>query len=62
MFFNEINNLKNLDHPNILKIYEYFEDKRSYSVIMDMCNGGELFDKIAEEQYFSEQDAPKIIK
>ena len=27
-----------------------------------LCNGGELFDKIAEEQYFSEQDAAKIIK
>ena len=27
-----------------------------------LCNGGELFDKIAEEQYFSETDAAKIIK
>ena len=30
--------------------------------IFRLCNGGELFDKIAEEQYFSEQDAAKIIK
>ena len=30
--------------------------------IYRLCNGGELFDKIAEEQYFSEQDAAKIIK
>ena len=27
-----------------------------------LCSGGELFDKIAEEQYFSETDAAKIIK
>jgi calcium-dependent protein kinase len=26
MIMNEISNLQHLDHPNILKMYEYFED------------------------------------
>jgi len=30
--------------------------------VTELCTGGELFDKIAEEQYFSETDAAKIIK
>ena len=30
MLFNEINNLKDLDHPNILKMYEFFEDEKRY--------------------------------
>jgi serine/threonine protein kinase len=29
MLFNEINNLKDLDHPNILKMYEFFEDENT---------------------------------
>ena len=30
MFFNEINVLKDLDHPDILKMYEFFEDEKRY--------------------------------
>ena len=30
--------------------------------LIRLCNGGELFEKIAQEQYFSEQDAANIIK
>lgn len=31
-------------------------------MVTELCNGGELFDKISEEQHFSEQDAAKIVK
>ena len=58
----EINILKQLDHPNILKLYEFFQDQKRYFLVTELCSGGELFDKIAEEQYFSEIDAAKIIK
>ena len=46
MLINEINSLKKLDHPNILKIYEFFEDENRYFIITDICLGGELFDYI----------------
>ena len=42
--YNEINILKNLDHPNIVKIYEYFEDDKRFYIITEICTGGELFD------------------
>jgi len=54
--------LKQLDHPNILKLYEFFQDQKRYFLVTELCNGGELFDKIAEEQHFSERDAAKILK
>ena len=47
---NEIDILKKLDHPNILKLYEFFQDQKRYFLVTELCNGGELFDKIAEEQ------------
>ena len=40
MLFNEINNLKDLDHPNILKLYETFEDAKSVYLILELCTGG----------------------
>ena len=35
-----------VDHPNIIKIYEIFEDEKNIYLIMEKSNGGELFDKI----------------
>ncbi|CAL1131914.1 unnamed protein product [Cladocopium goreaui] len=42
----EIESMAMLDHPNVIKVYEYFEDKESVSQIMEPCCGGELQDKI----------------
>ena len=44
IFFNEISILKDLDHPNILKMYEFFQDTKRYYIVTDICKGGELFD------------------
>ena len=57
MFFNEINNLKDLDHPSILKMYEFFEDEHCYYISTDICKGGELFDEIVARGKFTENDA-----
>ena len=45
----EINILIKTDHPNIIKLYEVFEDPRYIFLIMEECTGGELFDRIAEK-------------
>lgn len=45
-FKQEITILQRLDHPNVLKLYEYFEDERNVYLITELCKGGELFDKI----------------
>jgi len=41
---NEIEILQNLDHPNILKIYESFECEKRFYIVTELCKGGELFD------------------
>ena len=60
----EISILKKADHPNIVKIYEVYETNRSIYIIMEKCNGGELFDKIidniSKHKMFSEKETAKI--
>lgn len=61
-FFYEMEIMKNLDHPNILKIYEVLQDQKRYYLIMELCNGGELFDEIAHRITFTEKEAAPIIQ
>jgi calcium-dependent protein kinase len=51
-----------LDHPHIIKLYEYFEDTKNVYLICEICSGGELFDKIIEKEFFDEKYASKIFK
>ena len=59
-FTNEINILKVLDHPNVIKLYETFQDDTNYYMVFEMCKGGELFDTIIENGYFTEKEAKVI--
>ena len=65
-FKREIEILKKMDHPNIIKLYEVFESERSLYLVMEECKGGEIFDKIIEriqaKQMYSEKDAANIIQ
>ena len=57
----EIELLKQLDHPNIVKLFEYFSDKDKYYLITEYCRGGDLFDLIKKKKRFSEFSAAYIM-
>jgi len=59
---NEISVLAKLDHPNIIKLYEYFIDDENIYIVTEICRGGELFDRIVEHEFFSELQAAKIFR
>ena len=61
-FLKEISILKKLDHPNIIKIYEYYNTERKLFIVSELCTGGELFDRITEVKFFSEVVAANIMK
>ena len=46
---NEINILKTLSHPNIVKIYEFFDSPLNYYIVTEYCKKGELFSYIKNE-------------
>ena len=51
---NEINILRKLDHPNILKINDFFSTKKEYFLITEFCPEGELFYEIKNFAPFDE--------
>ncbi len=53
-FFQEIEILRQLDHPNIVRLYEVFQDEKRYYLVTELCTGGELFDEITNRSQFSE--------
>jgi len=59
-FNNEIEVLKALDHPNIIKLFDCYQDKRYYYMVEEYCSGGDLFDYIQKEKFFTEQKAGTI--
>ena len=59
----EIEVLKNMDHPNIVKIYEFYQDSKKLYIVMELCQGKELFEYLVEEETkFSEFDICKILQ
>ena len=61
-FETEVLILQTLDHPNILKLYEYFEDDKNVYLVTEMCSGGELFDKIVQKESFEENLAARVFR
>ena len=53
----ELEILKKLDHPNIVKFYETYQDEKYLYFVMEYCSGGELFNQIIKRKHFSEHDA-----
>jgi calcium/calmodulin-dependent protein kinase I len=53
----EIRLLLMVDHPNIVKMYEVFISKKNVYLVMELLEGGEMFDRIVKQQHFSEKIA-----
>ena len=50
----EIGILKNLEHPNIMKIYECFDDKENVYIISEFCDEGDLLSKMEKVKSLNE--------
>ena len=52
---NEINILQQLDHPNIVKLYETYESPDELYLVMELCTGGELYTRLMEQHSICHQ-------
>ena len=48
--------------PNIVQFKGAFEDKQKIHVVMELCSGGELFDRILARGSYSEREAASICR
>lgn len=58
---NEVDIMKKVNHPNIVRMTAVYEDVQHYCMIMELMQGGELFDHIISKTTFSESEAHKVI-
>lgn len=52
----ELEILKTLDHPNIVKFYETYQDENYFHLVMEYLSGGELLDRLIKNGYVSEKE------
>lgn len=58
----ELEILKTLDHPNIVKFYETYQDEKFFHFVMEYCSGGELLERISDVGFLNEKEAASIMK
>ena len=51
----ELEVLEKVVHPNITRIFDLCEDKRSYYVVMELISGGNLLEKVIEKKQLTEK-------
>ncbi|OAX79813.1 CAMK/CAMK1/CAMK1-RCK protein kinase [Emergomyces africanus] len=57
----EVQIMRQIDHPNIVKLIEFSESRQFYYIVLELCPGGELFHQIVRLTYFSEDLSRHVI-
>lgn len=50
------------EHLHVVRIHGTYEDSFSVHLVMELCEGGELFDRIVQKGHYSERQAAKLIR
>jgi len=57
----EVTILEKLDHTNIVKLKEVYDCPARFYMVMELCTGGELFDRIVKKSSYTEEEAQKCV-
>ncbi|KAJ4979640.1 hypothetical protein NE237_010420 [Protea cynaroides] len=49
-------------NPNVIELYDLYEDINGVHLVLELCSGGELFDRIVEQDQYSEAEAAAVIR
>lgn len=59
----EVEIMKHLhNHQNIVSLKDTYEDEDAVHIVMELCEGGELFDRIVARGHFTERAAAAVMK
>uniref|UniRef100_A0A7S1CLD5 Calcium-dependent protein kinase 1 n=1 Tax=Bicosoecida sp. CB-2014 TaxID=1486930 RepID=A0A7S1CLD5_9STRA len=62
MLRNEIDIMRIVNHPSIIRLHEVFEDDENVHLVMELCTGGELFDRIIQQGHIEEKPAARVMR
>ncbi len=56
--------MKQLDHPNIVRLEEVYESETEIYLVQELCLGGELFDRLDEQPdyHYTEAQCARLVK
>ena len=57
----EVGILSKLQHPHIVKYFDFTQDRSHYYIVLEVVAGGELFDRIVQRVYYSEKEARDLV-
>ena len=58
----EIQTLRKINHSNIIKLYEVYEDDLYIHLVLEYLEGGELFQRSTEKPTLTEQEVIRIAR
>ncbi|XP_017142260.2 mucin-5AC isoform X5 [Drosophila miranda] len=58
----EVQIMSSVHHPNIIHIYEVFENREKMVLVMEFAAGGELYDYLSERKVLNEEEARRIFR
>ncbi len=58
----EIGIMRTIQHPHIIRFYDVYEDESFLYIVMELCTGGELFDRIVDSGCYTEADAREVTR
>jgi len=60
----EISVMCQLDHPNIVRLEEVYESYDELYLVLELCQGGELFDRLEEQPdyHYTERQCARLVK
>jgi serine/threonine protein kinase len=57
----EIDIMKMVSHPNIIQLFEIFDESKKMHLVLELVTGGELFDRIVAKSSYTEREAANTI-
>ena len=58
----EVAILQAIHHPHVMHLFGFYDDSKYYSLVTEIVDGGELFDRIVEKQHYNEHIARELVR
>jgi len=58
----EIDIMQDIEHKNVIRLFEIYDEPKKMNLVMELVTGGELFDRIVAKGSYTEKDAAQTMK